>query len=134
MDKADLSGVELALAGLMGEPEKRAAKPRVTRAPRKRSTPTRQAGPTQEPKGASVTESAIGSTASNEPARPRTRTGRPPGRRSGETPPKRKTTLSLNSDLMDAYAERSWEEKLQLGELVGRALEFYRERKWGRDA
>ena len=56
------------------------------------------------------------------------RRGRPPGRKTGDTPPKTKTTLWVNADIIAEYRDWSWDEKCNVGELVERALTDYRRR------
>lgn len=62
--------------------------------------------------------------------RPKARTGRPPGVRSGRERPKDKTSLALDLELMDRYRKQSWKEECQLGELVERALRQYAQETW----
>jgi hypothetical protein len=131
MDTADLSGVEMVLAGLTADSEK-PVQP-ATRAPaRRKQSPAVNQETLQQ--GRREETSATPASRKSLPTPHHTRMGRPPGRKSADTTLKRKTTISLDAALMDAYADRSWKEKVQLGELVGRALEFYRERDWGRNA
>ena len=59
-----------------------------------------------------------------------TPTGRPPGRQDGKGPLKRRTTLWLPVELMDAYRERTWHDRCHLNEIVERALQEYREQNW----
>lgn len=54
------------------------------------------------------------------------RRGRPPGRTTGSVENKSKVTLRIDARLMDDYREWSWTARCQLGELVERALEHYR--------
>ena len=61
--------------------------------------------------------------------RPQARRGRPPGKKAGEGGDKEKVTLRLNKELMDEYRDWSWDERCQLGELVERALNQYRQRR-----
>lgn len=58
------------------------------------------------------------------------RRGRPPGNKSGASVGKEKVTLRIDSTLIADYRERSWDQRCQLGELVQKALEFYRRRNW----
>lgn len=69
-----------------------------------------------------------------EPARSMTPTGRPAGKKDGEGPLKRRATLWLPVELVEAYRERTWQERCHLGELVERALREYEDRNWGKDA
>jgi hypothetical protein len=66
-----------------------------------------------------------------EPPKSMTPTGRPAGKKDGEGPLKRRATLWLPTELVDAYRDRTWEERCHLGELVERALREYQERHWG---
>ena len=64
-----------------------------------------------------------------EPPKPRARLGRPPGRQSGESPPKEKVTVRIDARLAAVYRDWSWDQRCQLGELFERALRAYRSKK-----
>ena len=67
------------------------------------------------------------STASSDHARRRARLGRPSGRDTGSQSPKEKVTLRIDAELIACYRDWSWESRIQLGELVEKALRTYRQ-------
>lgn len=92
------------------------------------SRPSSRASQTKLPTRPESTKAAIDDRASE---RPRARTGRPPGVRTGTQRIKDKTSLALDQELMDRYRKQSWKEECQLGELVERALRDYASDRWG---
>lgn len=60
--------------------------------------------------------------------RPKSRIGRPPGRKSSSGPGKEKATAYITADMKDAYIDWAYEERCSIGELMERALIEYHSR------
>ncbi len=103
------------ITGVLGELISPAATPAVSSSSEHRWPADRQSDP----------ENSQKSPASSFPRC--ARVGRPPGSSVRHAGLKEKVTLRINSDMIAAYRDWSWEARCQMGELVERALVDYHE-------
>jgi hypothetical protein len=113
-----ISGIEGVLGSLTSTPKQ--PKPVVKPIPERKPI-EKPAAPASLPKPQTPSTPKLPATI--QPTR--TRIGRPRGIKAGQTPPKRKTTVLLNAEVMDEYDRWSWEVHCNIGALFERALVEY---------